>query len=381
MKKMITLATIATMVLMAGNALAVIGWAGNVWPNSGANVTPGNAIDVYAQVWKETVTDMPGQGPEIMLDMVITNDIGGNDFATMTYHGDVGANDEYTAQIPAAMLLGASWVEIDITAMDLSDGTGFYPLNDQAGNPGPQRYNVVNVTPNDIDVTFQICMSGEATTGDVCVIGSAAEIGAWGTGVNLTNIGGELWEGTVTFAAGGNPTFEYKFKKDGCATWEGAPNRVVNLPTDGTTAVTLDTQSWNNLPITCGLGSTLEEDKVVCLQVCLAEASTTGGVCAVGSIDLLDNWGVGAPATQIGTSLYQTCLTFEAGMAIPLTFEFKFKKDACETWESVGNRTFTVDNSLAAETTLTFGWDDSAAECGVVATDETSWDSLKSLYR
>ena len=156
---------------------------------------------------------------------------------------------------------------------------------------------------------------------------------------------------------------------------------VLTLPTDGTSAVTLDTQSWNNLPITCGLGSTLEETKVVCLQVCLSDIETTGGVCAVGGIDALDNWGTGAPATQIGTGLYQTCLTFEAGTAIPLTFEFKFKKDDCATWESVGNRSFTVDNTLDPETTLTFGWDDGPANCGVVATDETSWDSLKSLYR
>ncbi|MFH2051309.1 MAG: carbohydrate-binding module family 20 domain-containing protein [bacterium] len=381
MKKLFTLAVLAMIVAMAGNAMAVIGWAGNVWPNSGANVTPVSPVDVYAQVWKAGVTDAAGQGADIMADMVITNDIGGSDFATLTYLGDVGSNDEYTAQIPVSMLVGASWVEIDITFLDLSDGTGFYPVADQAGNPGPQRYNVINVLPNDVDVSFQICLSGAGTMGDVCVIGSAAEIGAWGTGVNLTNVSGDLWEGTVTFLAGSNPYFEYKYKKDGCATWEGAPNRPVTLPTDGTTAVALPADSWDNLPMGCGMGTTLEEDKVVCIQVCLSETTTTGGVCVTGGLAELTNWGNGMPMTMIGPSLYQACLVFSAGQPIPLSFEFKFRKDGCETWESVANRSFTVDNSLPYESLVTYGWDDGGINCGPVDTEDSSWGSLKSMFR
>ncbi len=34
--------------------------------------------------------------------------------------------------------------------------------------------------------------------------------------------------------AGGNPSFEYKYRKDGCSTWESVGNRLVTLPTDGT---------------------------------------------------------------------------------------------------------------------------------------------------
>ncbi len=382
MKKMIMLASAVMLLCMAGNALAVIGWAGNVWPNSGAIVTPVNPVDVYAQVWKDGVTDLAGQGVDISADMAITNDLGGSVVVPMTFLGDNGANDEYTTQIPTSMLLGAAWVEVDITFHDLSDATDYTGLLDQASNAAPQHYDVTNVLPNDIDVSFSICMSGEPTTGDVCVIGSAPEIGAWGTGVNLVNTGGDMWEGVVTFLAGSNPYFEYKFKKDGCSNWEGVANRPVTLPTDGTTAVVLDIQSWNELPMGCGMETFLTEDKVVCIQVCLGEGVTTdGGVCVTGSLAELTTWGDGMPMVQLGPNLYQACLVFTAGTPIPVNFEFKFKKDACQTWESVGNRLFTVDNSVLPETDLVYGWDDGTITCGVVETEDSNWGSVKSMFR
>ena len=61
MKKLVTLAVLALVLCMAGNALAVIGWAGNVWPNSGAVVTPNDPVDVYALVWKDGVLLFTGQ--------------------------------------------------------------------------------------------------------------------------------------------------------------------------------------------------------------------------------------------------------------------------------------------------------------------------------
>jgi len=381
MKKLILLASAVMLLGVVGNALAVIGWAGNVWPNSGAIVTPVNPVDVYAQAWKDGVTDAAGQGADISADMAIVNDLGGSLVVSMTYNGDVGANDEYTAQIPTSMTLGASWVEVDITFHDLSDGTDYTGLADQAGNVAPQHYEVTNVLPNDVDVSFSVCMSGEPTTGDVCVIGSAPEIGSWGTGVNLTNTGGDMWEGTVTFLAGSNPYFEYKFKKDGCTSWESIANRAVTLPTDGTAAVVLETQSWNDLPMGCGNETYLTEDKVVCIQVCLSDVLTDGGVCVTGSLAELTNWGDGLPMVLIGPNLYQACLVFNAGTLIPVNFEFKFKKDGCATWESVGNRTFTVDNSLPQETDLVYGWDDGPINCGPVDAQDSSWGSLKSMFR
>lgn len=381
MKRLITLGIGAMLLLVAGNALAVIGWAGNVWPNAGADVIPTQPLDTYCQVWKDGVTNLPDAGADIEAVCELSIDGVPAGVLVTVYNGEVGSNDEYTAQIPQPDLVGATTVSVHWKFHDLTDDTWFEGTNDQAGNPAPQTYNVVDVLPNDIAVTFTICLSGATTAGDVCVIGSAPEIGAWNTGVNIALVDGDLWSGTVVFAAGSNPSFEYKYRKDGCATWEGTANRLVTLPTDGSTDVVLDTDSWEFLPMGCGMGTTLEEDKVVCLQVCMDGVETAGGVCAVGGIAELDNWGAGIPMTQIGTDLYQVCIPFSAGMAIPLTVEYKFKKDGCATWESVGNRSFTVDNSLPVEITLTSSWDDGPGACGVVATDRTSWDSLKSLYR
>ena len=374
MKKLLML-TVCVMVLgVAGNAFALIGWAGNVWPPDTHNVIPTGPVDVYAQVWKDGVTDPPGQGADISGMLYYTTDIAAQVGVPMAYNTDIGANDEYTAQVPQAALVGATWVDVDVVFADASDGTDF-PI-------ATVRYNVIDVLPNDVTVRFSLCMSGSPTTGEPCVIGSAAEIGSWGTGVSMAQVGDpEFYTVDVVFAAGGNPTFEYKFKKDTCNTWESTANRFVTLPTDGTILVELATDSWEFLPITCGLGNTLDEDKVICFQVCMDGVETLGGVCTVGGIPELDNWGAGIAAPLVGVDLYQTCVTFPAGTAIPLNIEYKFKKDACATWESVGNRLIVLDNSLATETTLTHSWDDGPGVCEPVAVEEASWGTIKGMYR
>ena len=382
MKKLLTL-TVCVMVLgMAGNAFALIDWAGNVWPNSGANVTPTGPLDVYAQVYKSGVTDPGGQGADISAVLLYTTDIAAQASVSMNYLGDVGANDEYTAQIPQAALAGASWVDVTVVFADATDGTEFEITGDQGGTPPPLRYNVIDVLPNDVTVRFTLCLSGAETLGDPCVIGSAAEIGAWGTGVNMIFVGpDQLYTVDVVFAAGGNPSFEYKFKKDDCATWEGTGNRPVTLPTDGTTLVELAPDSWEFAPITCGLGNTLEEEKVICFQVCMDGVENSGGVCTVGGIPELDNWGAGVQAAPIGANLNQTCVVFPAGTAIPLNIEYKFKKDDCNTWEGGGNKVIVLDNSLAYETTVTHSWEDGPGVCEPVAVEEAAWGTIKSLYR
>ena len=304
MKKLIMLAIVMLALGTAGSALAVIDWAGAVWPTDGHTVVPTGPIDVYAQVFKAGVTDLPGQGADISAVLKYTTDIAGEVVVAMPYLGDNGANnDEYSIQVPQAALLGASWVDVTVVFTDGTDASE-YIATDQNNNEPPFRYNITNVLPNDVDVTFTLCLSGAATTDGACVVGSAAEITTWGAGVPMTNIGGELYEVTVTFLAGGNPNFEYKFKKDaGCSTWEGAANRLVALPTDGSTAMTLAADSWDNAPMLCGMGSNLTEDKVVCFQVCLSGVENTGGVCVVGNLPELDSWGAGVPMVQIATDL------------------------------------------------------------------------------
>lgn len=372
---------IALSLTFIGMAQAEIGWAGNVYPNGGATVTPTGPVDVYAQVWKEGVTDSPGQGAGIEATMALANDLGSTLDVAMTYLGDVGSNDEYTAQIPTAMLMGAAWVQVSITFHDLDDDTYYGPVADQNNNPAPQQYTVTDVTPVDIDVTFTLCLSGAENAGDVCVIGSAPEIGEWNTGVNLVQVDGDLYQGTVTFAAGSNPMFEYKYKKDGCATWESIGNRAVTLPTDGSGAVELAPDSWENLPMGCDLGNVLEHQVEVCLQVCMEGVENTGDICVTGNLEALTNWGTGLPMYQLGTNLYQACLYFEAGQPVPLTIEYKFRKDGCETWESVENRVVVVDLDSPEEITATHTFDDGPGTCAPVATEHRSWSTVKGMFR
>jgi hypothetical protein len=375
-------AVMAVIVCFSSTASATIGWAGGVWPLHNSNHLPTGPIDVFAQVWKDGVTDPAGQGADITAELFYTPEGGAQQSVAMTYNGDIGNNDEYTAQVPQAALLGVSFVDVTVIFTDQTDGSTFEITGDQNGNPPPLRYNVTNALPNDVDVTFTLCMSGTETIGVPCVIGSAAEIGSWGTGVNMGPEGShaELWTITVTFLAGGNPDFAYKYKKDDCVDWESVGDRLVSLPTDGTTSVVLAPDSWNNAPIGCNLSETLSEDKNVCFQVCLNGSETSGDICVTGSPGELTGWGNGVLMTETA-GIYEVCVLFVAGTPVQ-DVEYKFRKDGCETWENVPNRIVTVDNSSPTEQTVTHVWDiEGPGVCEPISTDTVTWGKVKSLYR
>ncbi len=349
---------------LAAPSVAAVGWAGNVFPNHGATILPTGTQDVYAQVYKEGVTDQGGQGADISAVLEYTSDTHGSFSVPMSYLGDVGSNDEYMAVIPQNHIQGSTFIDVHVKFTDETDGSVWEDTNDQNGNPAPQRYDVVDVLPVDVDVTFTLCMSGTPTAGDPCVIGSAPEIGEWGTGVSMNQIDTELYEVTVTFAAGGNPSFEYKYRKDDCVDWEGSPNRLVTLPTDGTASVSLDVDSFNDLPLGCGLGDVLEEDKEICFEVCLGSTiDNTGSVCVIGSIDQLTNWTDGVTLTETDPGLWSGCIRIPAGTPIPINAEYKYKKDDCQTWESAPNRLFAIDNDSPSTQTLVNTWDDLDLDC------------------
>jgi len=199
--------------------------------------------------------------------------------------------------------------------------------------------------------------------------------------VVMSEVDGDLFEITVTFPAGANPAIEYKYQKNFCSVWEDAPNRLLQLPTDGTTTVVLDPDSWNNLPMGCGLGNVLDHQVEVCFQVCIQGVENTGDICVTGNLPELTGWGTGLAMTQIGTDLYQACIYFEAGQPTPVVIEYKFRKDGCETWESVGNRIVTVDTDSPEEITTTSAWEDGDSICDPVATESESWSAVKGMFR
>lgn len=363
----------------AADAQAAIGWAGNVWPLHNSVQVPTGAVTVYAQAWKGGTTDLPGQGAGISAELFYKTDLVGTETSVaMVYQGDNGGNDEYKGDVPQSALAGAAWVEVRVVFTDQTDASTYSDVKDQNGQGPPQRFSITNVLPNAVNVTFTMCMSGTATTGAPCVIGDAAPIGGWGTGVSMSNVSGELWNVTITFPAGTSPAFQYKYKADGCTNWEGVGNRPVLLPTDGTTAVTLAPDSYNNAPLGCNLAP-LNATKEVCYRLCMAGV-TAPAVCVIGSGNQLSNWGAGVPMTQIGTDLFEVCVSYLVGTPIQ-NVEFKFKKDDCNTWESVSNRALTVDNNSPATQTITSTWDNGATSCSPVDARRSSWGKLKSMYR
>jgi hypothetical protein len=374
--------SVAALMAIASQAGAAVGWAGNVYPNNGASIVPTGNVTVYAQVWKGGVTDAPGQGADIAAELRYTTNIAGQVSVPMVYNTDVGNNDEYKGDVPQSALVGASTVDVTVVFTDLTDNATFEVTGDQNGHAPPIQYNVVSVLPNDVAVTFTMCMSGTVTNGAPCVIGSASEIGTWGNGVAMTNVSGELWNVTVTFHAGDNPAFEYKYKSDGCNNWEFVGNRAVALPTDGTTTVNLNPDSFNNAPLGCNLNQTLASDKTVCFQVCMDTGAppSTGAICVIGSASQIGSWNTGVTMTQIGAGLYQACVVFPTGMPFQ-TVEYKFKKDDCNTWESVGNRLLTLDNSTPDSQTLTNAWENGTGACAPVPTRRGTWGRLKLMYR
>jgi Starch binding domain len=380
-KKLLMLTFLASVTLFSANAQATIDWAGNAFPNNGHVTTPTGDQFVVAEVFKAGVTDGVGQGPDLSAVIQYQTDLmAAATTVAMNYNVDKGNNDEYLGNIPQAALAGAAYVDVTVLFTDAVDGSVFEITADQAGNVPLLRYTVSNVLPNDVAVTFTLCMSGIATAGAPCVIGGAPEIGSWGTGVTMNNVSGDLWDVTVIFLAGSNPSFEYKYKKDACATWEGTANRAVVLPTDGTTSVVLGTDSWEFNAIGCGLGNALDADRTLTFQVCLTGIDNTGGVCAIGNIPELTTWSTGVPLVNTVGALWEGSITIPAGTPIPVNVEYKFKKDDCATWESVPNRLITIDNASPAAQSLAHPWDEGLSDCFPVAVEFESFGTVKSKF-
>jgi hypothetical protein len=236
MKARLLLGVLAALVLLAPSAYAVIGWTGNVWPCNNTGYAENQNIDVYLQVWKEGVTDSPGQGANItatlyykkVTDPTYTS-------VAMVYNVDVGNNDEYKGTIPTAALEGGVVEMFYTEVLDQTDMTTCPPTSlygcgaDQCSNQPPFSLNITAATRQDVTVRFRLCLTaGVETSGGVCVTGGHSALTNWGAGVAMTRPcevpSPKYYEVDVLFGAGSNPSVEYKYKKDDCNTWEGTGN-------------------------------------------------------------------------------------------------------------------------------------------------------------
>jgi len=239
----------AALLLLASTAMGAVGWCGQIWPASGTVYTTNDDIAVYVQIWKEGVTDQPGQGDSIEAFLNYKCHDGGTfTEVQMTYNVDIGNNDEYTGTIPKGH--GCDTVEFYVRVLDVTDSTECYG-QDQNGNDPNFFLPITVVTSRDVTVTFHLCLTeGVTTSGDVCVTGSAPELTSWGDGVTMVqtcpSLSPNLYEVDVLFPAGSNPFVEYKYKKDDCVTWESTGNHSFTIDDSGTTQdLPLDGWEWN----------------------------------------------------------------------------------------------------------------------------------------
>jgi hypothetical protein len=269
MKKLLTLIiAAAAMIALSGASMAAVGWTGNVWPVHDHTVTEGTDVGVYVQIWKDGVT--PGEGAGADLSAMLYYGPSGGPYTgvAMSYLGEVGNNDEYTGDIPAAALEGNAEIWFYTEVHDATDDS-YAQGQDQNQNDPPFKLNITPVLGQDVLVYFRICLPPQDdpdyndTPGDVCVTGSAAELTIWGNGVVMVRpcpgASPLYYEVGILFAKDGNPFIEYKYKWMDCVDWEPVGNRSVFIDDTGPVFIIPWIDHWNNYvgddcPL-CGIGT------------------------------------------------------------------------------------------------------------------------------
>ncbi len=241
MKRM-TYVTLILFALTLGQLSAEIGWCGNIWPNSGSSHPNGQGITVYFQMWKDGVTNTPGQGENLSASLYYRISGSAEYIAIdMPYFGEVGNNDEYSTTIPNEVFAAGDTVEFLCEAYDASDETYAYGSDQNGSGPftfeAPGNYIIINETIQDVAVTFQVNMELLEPVEQAYVAGSFNGWNATATPMSDDN-DDMIWEATVTIPSGSNPGQEYKFING--ADWESVSNRSFIVD---------DSQTTQELPV------------------------------------------------------------------------------------------------------------------------------------
>jgi hypothetical protein len=258
MKRLLTvLFAVALLAAVTPTAEAAIGWAGQIWPVHEATVLESNDVGVYFQIWKSGVTDQGGQGAGISATLYYgPSSTGPWTSVPMYYNTDVGSNDEYTEIIPSTYLNGKTEVWFYCEGYDSTDASTYTGAQDQNSNDPPFKLNITPALNQDVEVYFFLCMPPPGhpdyaeDPGEVCVIGDAAPIGSWATGVTMYQpcpvVGPRFYEVHVTFPQGSNPSIQYKYRRYGCDEWEWVGNRMVTIDDSNGTFLIPWVDHWNN---------------------------------------------------------------------------------------------------------------------------------------
>ncbi|MBU1707534.1 T9SS type A sorting domain-containing protein [bacterium] len=252
---------IGLMVLLAigvSTSFGAVGWAGDIWPCSGASYANNADISCYVQIWKAGYTDSPGRGDSLTAWLYYKKATDADyDSIEMSYLGDPsGGNDEYTAAIPSSATEGGVNEDWYINVYDSTDASWYIGAQTQGGcgNQSPPFYLVITpATSQDVTVTFLVDMScqhpdwypgGVFFTGD----GPGWNWNPCDASRQMSDPDGDLvFEGQFTFPAGSNPSVQYKYNKhDGTnCNWEGTSNRTFTVDDSSPTQV-LPIDIWDN---------------------------------------------------------------------------------------------------------------------------------------
>ena len=231
-----TLFILTILSILVSVSFGAVGWCGNVWPNNDAEITEGEDLSVYFQIWKDGVTDSsataPGEGIYATLYYRVAYDSIWTP-AEMVYNTDVGNNDEFVGIIPASILTSGIDIEVYCESFDATDSTTCQG-NDQAGNPAtsddPLTYHIISPTAIDVTVHFSVNMNSTDTISEpVSLVG---DFTSWGDSpISMTDTDSDgIYECSVLFPAGSARHQEYKYiMGTSPIIWESVPNRSFDI--------------------------------------------------------------------------------------------------------------------------------------------------------
>jgi hypothetical protein len=173
----------------------------------------------------------------------------------MSYTGALDDYDLLGGTIPSSH--GCDEVEFYVEVVDAEDGETVYPPDDNGNEPN-FFLPIMEPTAQDVLVTFLLCIP-EGSTGDVCVTGSSPAIGDWGQpGLAMVRpcagSSPNLYAVNASFPAGSNPSVQYRYQKDDCATLDCFPNHQFTIDDSQPTQILpVDGWCWGaNSCVECG---------------------------------------------------------------------------------------------------------------------------------
>jgi len=348
MKKTIVGLIVILTLSVTASLYAVIGWSGNIWPNSETFQVDGQDITVYYQIWKDGVTNFPGQGDSISAKLCYKLSQQSEYVEVeMPYFGEVGNNDEYSEVIPDDFFAENDIVHFYCEGYDSTDGTYSYGTDQNGAGPftaeNPGVYYIGSPTSIDVTVTFQVNMSLVSPVYDVSVAGTFND---WASGIIILTDPDldDIYTGDYTIPEGSNHYQEYKFING--TDWEYIDNRSFIVDDSSPTQILPVVYFNNENP-----DDYTSQDVTVTCNVDVSDSASAGCIFdslgIYGSVAPLDwDWGViNNPLAEVTPDiLWSGEILFPTGSWKYV--DFKLGRNGMDLEAGFGeNHSFTIDDS------------------------------------